>query len=1225
MINDFVNKYQLSKTLRFSLIPYGKTEENFSIRHLLEEDEERAKQYIKVKSFMDEYYKYNIESVLNKTILNDVDKYSELYFKQNKSDKEENEIEKLEDSLRKQISKAFESYTVNGTKIYSLLFKKEFIAQVLPEFLTNGEDLEIVEQFNKFSTYFQGFWQNRKNIYTAERKSTGVPYRCINDNLPKFLDNVKSSEKIFAALPQSDIDELNSDFKYIYNFNIRNIFNVDYFSFVLSQSGIEKYNNIIGGYSNSDNTKIEGVNEKVNRYNQQVAKSDKSKKLPLLKPLFKQILSDKDSISFIPEKFEKDSEVLDAIYKFYVDNEIGISNALKQLNDLICNIEKYDTKNIYITSGAAVSNISNRVFGSWSTIRENWNAQYESNHKIGKNAEKFYDKENSEYKKIKSFSVFELQELGNSDESITKYLAMESQKLYDSVKFAYSSAENLLSSEYINNKSLSKNDNAVELIKGFLDSVKNYEYFLKPFCGTGKEEKDNLFYGEFSEKFEQLKSVDLLYNKVRNYMTQKPYSNDKIKLNFQNPQFLGGWDKNKETDYRSVLLRKNGLYYLGIMDKQNNKAFENFPEDENSDFEKTDYKLIPDPSKMLPKVFFADKNKELYSPTDEILRIRESGSFKKGSNFNLDDCHTFIDFYKDCIEKHPDWKNFNFKFSDTKNYADISQFFKEISDQAYSIGFRKISKTYLDELVENGSLYLFQIYNKDFSPCSKGTPNLHTLYFKMLFDEQNLSDVVYKLSGGAEMFYRKKSINKEEQIVHPKNQPLKNKNPDNKKTQSCFEYDIIKDKRYTKRQFELHLPITINYKADSSTFINNEIRYALKQNSKNYVIGIDRGERNLIYACVIDSDGKLIEQKSFNIIKADNGYKTDYHALLDSRESDMDKARKSWKTIGTIKELKEGYISQVVHEICRLVVKYDAIIAMEDLNRGFMDSRKKVEKQVYQKFEKMLTQKLNYLVDKKAKPTDLGGLLHAYQLTNKSDKLRNSNQDGIIFYIPAWLTSKIDPTTGFVNLLKPKYHSVDSAIKFFEKFDDIRFNEKSNYFEFDLNYDNFPRCNSDFKKQWTICTYSNRIKTFRNPAKNNEWDNEEIDLCDEFKALFENFDIDYTNNLNEQIIKQKDKKFFEPLTRLLSLTLQMRNSITGSVDVDYLISPVKNSNGEFYDSRNHNNNSYLPCDADANGAYNIARKGLWAVNKIKSADDETKANISIKNSEWLEYAQTHNI
>lgn len=267
-------------------------------------------------------------------------------------------------------------------------------------------------------------------------------------------------------------------------------------------------------------------------------------------------------------------------------------------------------------------------------------------------------------------------------------------------------------------------------------------------------------------------------------------------------------------------------------------------------------------------------------------------------------------------------------------------------------------------MVENGSLYLFQIYNKDFSEYSKGKPNLHTLYFKMLFDELNLADVVYKLNGQAEMFYREASIKDSEKVVHPASQPVNNKNPDNKKKTSTFEYDLIKDKRYTKRQFSLHLPITMNFKANGDTFINNAVREELKKSVGTHVIGIDRGERNLIYITVVDPDGRIVEQKSLNEIIGDNGYKVNYHTLLDSKEADRDKARKDWKTISGIKELKEGYLSQVIHEICKLVVKYDAIIAMEDLNSGFMNSRKKVEKQVYQKFEKMLTDKLNYLVEK---------------------------------------------------------------------------------------------------------------------------------------------------------------------------------------------------------------------------------------------------------------------
>ncbi|QCX53978.1 hypothetical protein FGE20_09660 [Elizabethkingia sp. JS20170427COW] len=63
----------------------------------------------------------------------------------------------------------------------------------------------------------------------------------------------------------------------------------------------------------------------------------------------------------------------------------------------------------------------------------------------------------------------------------------------------------------------------------------------------------------------------------------------------------------------------------------------------------------------------------------------------------------------------------------------------------------------------------------------------------------------------------------------------------------------------------------------------------------------------------------------------------------------------------------------------------------------------------------------------------------------------------------------------------------------------------------------------------------------------------------------------------------------------------MRNSISNS-EVDYLISPVRNKSGDFYDSRVADDS--LPKDADANGAYHIAKKGLWVLEQINQFGDE---------------------
>lgn len=53
MKEQFINRYKMSKTLRFSLIPVGKTEENFNSKKLLEEDRDRAEKYENVKKYID--------------------------------------------------------------------------------------------------------------------------------------------------------------------------------------------------------------------------------------------------------------------------------------------------------------------------------------------------------------------------------------------------------------------------------------------------------------------------------------------------------------------------------------------------------------------------------------------------------------------------------------------------------------------------------------------------------------------------------------------------------------------------------------------------------------------------------------------------------------------------------------------------------------------------------------------------------------------------------------------------------------------------------------------------------------------------------------------------------------------------------------------------------------------------------------------------------------------
>lgn len=125
-------------------------------------------------------------------------------------------------------------------------------------------------------------------------------------------------------------------------------------------------------------------------------------------------------------------------------------------------------------------------------------------------------------------------------------------------------------------------------------------------------------------------------------------------------------------------------------------------------------------------------------------------------------------------------------------------------------------------------------------------------------------------------------------------------------------------------------------------------------------------------------------------------------------------------------------------------------------------------------------------------------------------------------------------------------------------------------------------------------------------------------LTDAFKKAFDAVGIDIYGNLKEQICALKERKQLEPLMHLMKLLVQMRNSKPNS-ETDYLLSPVADENGIFYDSRTCG--EQLPKDADANGAYNIARKGLWALRQIQESKEGERPNLAIKNKDWLNFAQ----
>ncbi len=1225
-IDELTGLYQLSKTLCFELKPIGKTLAHIERKGLIKQDEQRAEEYKIVKNIIDRYHKAFIHMCLYNFKFSDGSLEQYVSLAENPK-RDEKAFEEIKIELRKQIVEAFK----NGGS-FTDLFKKELIQKHLPEFVEDEEEKKMIENFSKFTSYFTGFHENRKNMYSDEDKSTAIAYRLIHENLPMFLDNMKSFQKIAESDVNEHFGDIVSSFSEYLNVDcLEEMFQLDYFCETLTQEQIAVYNYIIGGRTLEDGIKLQGINEFVNLYNQQ----HRDARLPLLKPLYKMILSDRVALSWLPEEFASDEEMIKAIQETHDSLEgILVSNSDNNLRDLLLNMDNYDVEHIYIANDLGLTDISQQIFGQYdvytSAIKQELRNSVSATPKERRETELYEERINKLLKSSKSFSIARLNSYVDAEHCIQNYFRSlgaydrdgeQRINLFTQIEMAYLAASDILSGKHGN---IGQSDKETEIIKNLLDAYKALQHFIKPLLGSGDEaDKDNEFDAQIRKAWDALSIVTPLYSKVRNWLTRKPYSTEKIKLNFENAQLLGGWDVNKEPDCTSVLLRKDGLYFLAIMDKKANHAFDidELPCDGEC-YEKIDYKLLPGANKMLPKVFFSKSRIAEFAPSEEIVNAYNNGTHKKGANFSISDCRRLIDFFKASIAKHEDWKKFPFHFSPTETYEDISGFYREVEQQGYMLGTRRVSEKYINNLVDEGKLYLFQIWNKDFSEHSKGTPNMHTLYWKMLFDKTNLADVVYKLNGQAEVFYRKKSLDIAETTVHPKKRSIKNKNIGNAKKESTFNYDIIKNRRYTVDKFQFHVPISINFKATGRENVNDEVLDIIRNGGIKHIIGIDRGERHLLYLSLIDMQGNIVKQMTLNdIVNEYNGntYATNYRDLLADREDSRTEARKSWKKIENIKDIKQGYLSQVVHIISKLMVEYDAIVVLEDLNMGFMRGRQKIERSVYEQFEKMLIDKLNYYVDKRKEPTEAGGLLNALQLTSKFESFKKlGKQSGCLFYIPAWNTSKIDPVTGFVNLFDTSYTNVDKSREFFSKFDSIRYNEVKDWFEFAFDYSEFTNKAEGTRLHWTLCTFGTRIRTFKNKKKNNQWDNEEVTLTEEFKKAFADAGISIHGNLKESICALHDKENLEHLLNLMKLLLQLRNSITNS-EVDYLLSPVADEDGNFYDSRSCLDN--LPKDADANGAYNIARKGLWAILQIKESKEGERPNLAISNKEWLNFAQ----
>lgn len=1179
--------------------------------------------------------------------------------------------------------------------------------------------LNIFEGFFTYFSGFNQNRENY--YVTRDEKATAVATRIVHENLPIFCDNVlifrgrqRVYEDIFESLRKlgDPLVMKGKDKKETPCISIDpNLFRIEYFTECLSQTEIESYNEAVGNANfliNRYNQAHGEKSEKLKFFKTLYRQIGCGRRDALFFELTdeKKSEAEKKRANQSKKKFYSLEELLHDVSEaggryFRASDRGDVSDidvaSLGSLPDLIAYIRSRENFTGFYWSKAAMNTISNRYFSDWHSLKDRL-----------KTAKVFQDSVKGSQEDVRIPEAIDLEDfftvLDSKPESLEEewhwrdsgvffkesltetiecerkedidYEQCERRKKrnerYSSIvqnaqKPSRALLEMILSdigehvesfvreSGNIAHLSEYTSETSKEAIKSWLDEMLSATQMIKYFVvrpSKIKGEALDSVLAEYLKVFLDSEKDETnwfrYYDATRNFLTKKPQDDakkNKLKLNFGQSTLASGWDMNKESDNLCVIFRdRDEKYFLGIISKRKEKGYNSLFKKQKENklyvvekgeiFSKMEYKLLPGPNKMLPKCLLPKSNRKKYGATDEILKIYDHGDFKKGSDgFSRESLGKIIDFYKSGLQKYEEWNCFDFSFRPTEEYVDISQFYLDVEKQGYKNSFVSVNKTVVDSWVSEGKLYLFEIHNQDSNSGKKEghKNNLHTMYWDAMFrDIENRP----KLNGEAEVFYRSALPEEKQQRA------------DDNSGKS-----IIKNFRFSKEKFLFHVPITLNF-CMKDRAVNREISEKLRDGAQCIFLGIDRGEKHLAYWSLVNEKGELLDQGSFNVVGG-----KDYNALLEARAGERDFARKNWKTIGTIKDLKEGYISQVVRKIVDIAVEKGALIVLEDLNIGFKRGRQKIEKQVYQKLELALAKKLNFLVDKSVKIGEIGSVTKAFQLTPPVNNFGdiNSKQFGIMLYTRANYTSQTDPLTGWRKTVYLKRGSEESIKReILETFSDIVFDGKDYAFTYvekikvRIEKGKKKENNREIRngKTWTLYSGKNgesldRFRGKRGTDKN-EWKVEKEDVVEMLDSLFANLDKkDKNRSLLTQIkedgelVKISEYPAYESLRYCIDLIQQIRNAgeKESERDSDFLLSPVRDDRtGEHFDSRKYwdveqrDEKPALPSSGDSNGAYNIARKGIVMAEHIHLgyktyiSDEEWSAWLSGESSwrKWIE-------
>lgn len=1233
---DMTNLFPVSKTLAFRLLPVGRTREYIEKAGVITQARQLQDDYSLLKEAADRVHKRFIEEILSKLHLkylsdggmDSIQEYADLFDAGGVSA----DIAAVAIRLKESVTKAFEEARYNDKKSYLAALQSELLVkEILAGEDLSDEERAALHRMRDYTTYMRPYFTIRARMYRADEEGSTIPSRIVDDNLPVHLRN----RNIFEKLPAEVVEKAAPVFAETapvipWAYELADVFTVSAAACLSAQSAIDAYNTLIGGIGLLDGGRIQGLNELINLYNQAHAGEEGYRKLPQLKRLSKQILSDRSTPSWIPDAFDDDVQVTEGLEALHA--ALLGEAALPSPEEAFIAACNADTGGVLV-SARRLSALSLVCTGSWSEAERCLKEQMREENPIKRREKQnnYNERINREFKKRQYFTYEEIGSAvvrfgpdGTGFPGLDTYISKAYASPYMDAAAHYEDMTAYIASmkegEPLGQPEGDGRDSARGYIRDWLDDLMDAKRGVEVFsAGSGAEQTDTDFYEKIVQPVAAF--ADLLvpfYNKVRNYLTKKPFSSDKMRLFFDTPTLLGGWDRNKEEDNRGVLIRDGRDKYLAIIPRHSKKVFsDSRAYEDGSEMQRLVLKYIPGPFRMLPKVGFSSKAAAFYQPSEEVLAIKNGP--KKTADYDPAEVAVMVDYYKHVLATNPEWADMEFTLKESSAYTRLNEFFDDVDRQGYRLTWKGLSRAYIDMAVERGDLYLFKITCQDMSAAHHGMDGNFKAILDEAFSDRNAADTKVRISGGAAIYYREPSL--PEAVTHPAGIPIANKNPDNPRRARILPYGLTKDRRFTREHFALHIPVLLQPDADKrgNYNVNEAVRQMIKDEPGMYVVGINRGEHNLVSVAVTAPDGRIVEQRHLNVF---DGF--DYRRKLAERESERTQARKDWNEVEDIRKLKAGYLSRVIGEIVRLVKKYNCVVALEQLDSEFKRGRQQFEKNVYQQFERDLVGRLSFLMDKH----DPDRTRSVLQLTSPGDSIEERTkypQNGIVFFMsPSWIT-KTDPLTGFANALDTHYESVAKAEKLLSRYDSFRYVPERDLFALSFSYSRTnPEKETGDGRTWTI--YTNGVRT---DVGQEEGGLGVHILTKEMKQLLDGEGIAYENG--GEILPAligRGAEFYKEFYRILRLTL--RNNNWNDKEKEYrLVGCTCDAGGRFFDSAIAPER--LPKDPDINAAWNIARKCQMVLRNIRNyargvtMDPEGKTSkgprLTVSDAEWFIEAQ----